>query len=153
MTRSCKLSLMLAVVIAQMSANACAMSCVVESAPQFNFGQYDPLSATPLDVHTTFLVQCTPAFRGELLNLQVSFAGITAGQLNMRNAATGDILNFGIYRDPSRIQALDAQSVVTFISPLLATTTIALPVYGRVPARQPIAVGNYQLNVTVILRF
>ena len=153
MKRTSSSFIRVALIMVLISDTACAMSCVVESSPQFNFGKYEPLSTTPLDVQASFLVQCTPAFRCEPLNLQVSFAGVVAGQLKMRNTLTGDTLNFGIYRDPSRIQAIDAQSVVTFSSPLLTTTTIALPVYGRVPARQNIAVGNYQLGVTVILKF
>ena len=143
----------IAVLILLYAADAGAMSCVVESAPQFVFGRYDPQSALPLDVQTSFSVQCTPAFRGEALNLQISFAGIGAGQLKMRNAANGELLSFSMYRDPARSQPIDAQSVLSFSTRLLTTTTLSLPVYGRVLPRQNAAVGTYQLGVAVILNF
>lgn len=148
-----RLSKMVALMIALASSNANAMSCVIENIPQFIFGHYDPKSPVALDVQASFAIQCTPAFRGEILNLQISFAGIGAGQLKMRNASTGDMLNFGMYKDAARVQPIDAQSVLTFNTPLLTTTTMSLPIFGRVPARQNVAVGNYQLPVTVIVNF
>lgn len=87
------------------------------------------------------------------MNLRISFAGIVGGQLSMRNAATGDLLRFNMYKDPARAQPIDAQSVLVFSMPLLTTTTLSLPIFGRVPARQNVAVGHYQLPVTVIVNF
>ncbi len=143
----------LALIALGAAADAGAMSCVVESAPQFVFGQYDPQSAIALDIQTSFAVQCTPAFRGEQLNLQIGFSGLAAGQLSMRNPASGEVLSFAMYRDPARAQPIDAQSVLSFHTPLLTTTTLSLPVYGRIPARQNVSVGHYQLGVTVLLSF
>lgn len=135
------------------ASDAMAMSCVIESAPQFVFGKYEPQSTVPLDVQTSFAIQCTPAYPGELLNLKISFAGISTSGLQMRNAATGELLNFAMYKDMAHSQPIDAQSVLSFATPLITTTTLALPVFGRIPARQNISVGNYQLGIAVILNF
>lgn len=130
-----------------------AMSCAIESTPLFAFGQYDPQSHYPHDIQTSFAIQCTPAFRGERLNLSISFSGLASGELKIRNPANGDLVRFSMYKDPARSQPLDAQSILSFSTLLLTTTTLSLPVYGRIPARQNVSVGNYQLNVGVILNF
>lgn len=142
----------LAVLMLLASAELRAMGCAVANAPQFNFGAYDPLSPLPLDVQTSLVVQCTPAFPGETLRMQVSFAGINA-PMQMLNPQSGDLMRFGLYSDPARSLPIDSQQVISFSASLWTATTLAFPVYGRVPAGQPISVGNYQMNISVILNY
>ncbi len=135
-----------------MAGQAQGMNCQIVSSPQFTFGHYDPLSPMALDVQASFLVQCTPAFPGEVLNLQVRLAG-TPQPLQMQNLQTGEWLKFSIYADPARTRLIDNQQTLVLRFPLVTSTLLSLPVYGRVPARQPVSVGSYQMNISVILTY
>lgn len=129
-----------------------AMNCHVVSSPQFSFGHYDPLSPIALDVQASLLVQCTPAVPGEVLSLQISLAGASPS-LQMQNLQTGERLNFSIYADPARMRPIDSQQILVLRLPLVRSTVLSLPVYGRLPARQGVSVGNYRLPLSVILNY
>lgn len=129
-----------------------AMNCHVVSSPQFTFGHYDPLSPIALDVQASLLVQCTPAVPGEVLNLQLSLAGASQ-PLQMKNLQTGEALKFSIYADPARTLPIDSQQILVLRFPLVRSTMLSLPVYGRVSARQGVSVGNYQMPLGVVLNY
>ncbi len=128
-----------------------AMSCGIASAPQLSFGHYDPLSPIPLDIQTSFSIQCTPAFPGEALNLGISLVG-SPEAWTARNSQTGDTLRFSLYRDPARALPLH-DDTLQLASVLAGTTTLTIPLYGRIPARQSVSVGNYQMMITVRMSY
>jgi spore coat protein U-like protein len=130
-----------------------AMFCYGESVPQFVFGQYDPHHHEPHDVQTVFSIHCTPAYRGEALNLMIRLTNAGNGPLRMRNLDTGESLQFSVYKDPARLQPIDAMNGLSLNFPLMAPTTLSIPVYGRIPARQNVSVGSYHLPVSVTLSF
>lgn len=133
------------------SSSVRAMSCAITNAPQLSFGHYDPLSPIPLDVQTSFSIQCTPAFPGEALDLGLSFAG-PPETWAARNSQTGETLRFSLYKDPARALPLH-DDTLQLASVLASTTTLTIPLYGRVPARQSVSVGQYQLVVTVRMNY
>lgn len=145
-------SRMLALLSLAAAAPAGAMSCHIVSSPQFTFGHYDPLSPMALEVQATLQVQCTPTFPGEVLNLQVSLAGVSQS-LQMQNVQTGESLAFSIYADPARTRPIDSQQILVVRFPLVTPMLLSLPVYGRIPARQGVSVGSYRLNFGVILDY
>ncbi len=134
------------------SAELRAMSCVIASAPQFSFGAYDPMSPLALDLQTTLVVQCTPAFPGETLRMQISILGMSA-PLQMLNPQYGDAMRFGIYTDPARSVPIDPHQPINISTSLGTTTTLEIPLYGRVPAGQPVSVGSYQMNMALIVDY
>ncbi len=136
-----------------LSAPATAMLCYGESVPQFVFGQYDPHHHEPHDVQTVFSIRCTPAYRGEALNLMIRLTNASNGPLRMRNLDTGEWLQFSVYKDPARSQPIDALNGLSLNFPLMAPITLSIPVYGRIPARQNVSVGSYHLPVSVTLSY
>jgi spore coat protein U-like protein len=130
-----------------------AMVCVGEGAPQFVFGEYDPHSHDPHDVQTILSIHCTPDFSGEALNLMIRLANVTTGPLFMRNLNTGEWLQFAVFKDPARSQPIDALNALSLNFPLTMPTTLSIPVYGRIPARQNVSVGSYQLPLAVSLSY
>lgn len=130
-----------------------AMFCIGEGAPQFVFGHYDPQQHEPHDVQTVFSIHCTPAYRGEALNLMIRLTNLGNGPLRMRNLDTGEWLQFSVYKDPARSQPIDALNGLSLNFPLMMPTTLSIPVYGRIPARQNVSVGRYHLPVGVTLSY
>ena len=136
-----------------LSAPATAMFCYGESVPQFVFGQYDPHHHEPHDVQTVFSIRCTPAYRGEALNLMIRLTNASNGPLRMRNLDTGEWLQFSVYKDPARSQPIDALNGLSLNFPLMAPTTLSIPVYGRIPPRQDVSVGSYHWPVSITLSY
>jgi spore coat protein U-like protein len=130
-----------------------AMFCMGEGAPQFVFGHYDPHDHEPHDVQTVFSIYCIPAYRGEALNLMIRLTNVGNGPLRMRNLDTGEWLQFSVYKDPARSQPIDALNGLSLNFPLMAPTTLSIPVYGRIPARQDVSVGSYHLPVSITLSY
>ena len=143
----------IAAVILGLSLPATAMICVGEGAPQFVFGQYDPQLQEPHDVQTVFSIHCTPAYSGEALNLMIRLSDVSSGPLRMRNLETGEWLQFAVYKDPARSQPIDALNGLSMNFPLMMPTTVSIPVYGRIPARQNVSVGSYHLPVNITLSY
>jgi spore coat protein U-like protein len=71
----------------------------------------------------------------------------------MRNLDTGEWLQFSVYKDPARSQPIDALNGLSLNFPLMAPTTLSIPVYGRIPARQDVAVGSYHWPVSITLSY
>lgn len=134
-------------------APALGMSCMTVVAPRLVFGEYDPKRPQAHDVQGSLSIQCTPMAPGEVLDLKASLAGVSGQALYARNALTGERLLVGLYRDPARVLPADAQALFAFRAPLAVTTTIVMPLYGRIPAGQDVAVGSYQADLTILLEF
>lgn len=130
-----------------------AMSCFGEDEPVFVFGAYDPQLHEHHDVQTIFHIYCMPAYRGEQLNLNIRLNGITTDALRMRNLETGEWLRFAVYKDPAHSQPIDSLNSISLSMPLLVPTTLAVPVYGRIPARQDVSVGSYLLPLSVSMTY
>lgn len=155
MSRSmrCWLAICVATLAGSLCTPAAGMSCLTVVAPRLAFGEYDPKWPQPHDVQGSVSIQCTPTIPGEVLNLKASLAGIADQALYARNLLTGDRLRIVLYRDPARVQPIDAQQLFAIRAPLAVTTTIVVPLYGRIPAEQDVAVGSYQTNLTLLLEF
>ncbi len=134
-------------------APAAGMNCMTVVAPRLVFGEYDPKWPQPHDVQGSVSIQCTPTVPGEVLDLKASLAGIPDQALYARNLLTGERLRIGLYRDPARAQPVSPQQLFEIRAPLVVTTTIVVPLYGRIPAGQDVAVGSYQANLNLLLEF
>ncbi len=87
-----------------------------------------------------------------MLNLQLSMAGASQ-PFKLQNVQTGEWLQFSIYADPARTRPIDSQQILVLRFPLIRSTIFSLPVYGRMPARQAVSVGNYQMGFSVVLNY
>ncbi len=98
-------------------------------------------------------IQCTPASPGEVVDVKGSLVGVSDTQLYVRNPQTGDRLRVGLYRDSARSQPINPQELLWFRFPLVVTTTLTLPLYGRIPAGQDVSAGSYQADFTLLIDF
>ncbi len=134
-------------------APALGMSCVTVVLPQLVFGEYDPKWPQAHDIQGSLSIQCTPMIPGEVLDLKATLVGFTGPALYAHNPLTGDRLRIGLYRDPARAQPADTHQLFAIRAPLAVTTTLVVPLYGRIPPGQDVAVGNYQTNLTILLDY
>jgi len=139
-----------------------AVSCGFVSSSSLAFGGYDALAATPTDTVTTMLVRCDSLTPGNPnLDLTISIgAGRNGGSVTNRRmrqvGGAGDYLAYGLFRDPGRslvwgyTPGVDAHTISVKVQNT-RTVDATITVYGRIPPRQNVSVGDYgdAVQVTV----
>ncbi|MGH2375223.1 MAG: Csu type fimbrial protein [Gammaproteobacteria bacterium] len=140
-----------------LSTAARAVSCNVSATP-VSFGSYNVLNAAPLDATGTVTVTCN-GLLGLLVSYNIRLSAGLSGTYAPRQMANGaNRLNHNLYTDATRLivwgdgsagTSLVSNSIVL----VLLGVTVNHTVYGRVPALQNVAVGNYSDNITVTLTF
>lgn len=150
---------------------AVAADCSV-AAVGVAFGVYDPLAVLPVDATGTVSVRCTWTSSGgssgaqrvsPVISLSAGLPPATMAQRRLRTA-TGDLLNYNLFRDAARTQVWGDGSSGTFTAPT-SPATLVLPssgnprtgsrtIYGRMPAGQTNAApGSYADTITVTVTF
>jgi spore coat protein U-like protein len=134
-----------------------ALSCTT-SAQAVAFGNYDPLSSLPTDSTGQVSVTCT-----NLVNLLVSYTvalstGVSGSYSNRQLASGSNRLNYNLYTDLTHLLVWgDGTSGTSTVSNtflvVLAGITANHTVYGRIPARQNVAVGSYSDTITVTVTY
>jgi spore coat protein U-like protein len=128
--------------------SATVISVCSVSATPLVFGNYNPVSATPLDATSTVVATCTLA-----LPYTVGLddgANASGGQRRM--ALLTSYLSYELYSDASRAQRWGS-SGGELVSGTGNGAAQSLTVYGRVPAAQAVAAGAYLDTVTVTITF
>jgi spore coat protein U-like protein len=113
------------------------------------FGNYDVFSATPRDATGTVQISCTPR-----ADIQVTLSRGSSAVFDPRTLRSGtNILNYNLFRNAARTQIWGDGSAgtLTFIGNNTRTTTQTI--YGRVPASQDAAVGNYSDTIVATVIF
>lgn len=138
-----------------------AASCTV-TATDIAFGAYDPAEANataPLDASGTVNVRCTRGTSTAVAALNQGLAPATgstcANPLRQMSGAGAERLRYDIYQDGVRntvwgCDASNSQAIPSFTSSL---TPVQLITYGRIPAGQDAAIGNYTDTVQVSVTF
>ena len=118
------------------------------------FGTYDPLSLQPLDTIGSLVFRCTQ--RDHNIMILLSRGGGSSYSLR-RMANDNEQLLYNLYRDAGRTVIWGDGSGGTqayFINnPQPNNQDLSVPIFGRIPANQNIAVGNYADTITVTLTF
>jgi spore coat protein U-like protein len=129
------------------------------------FGTYDISLGTPEDSTGDVTVTCSyvPPGGGTGVNIQASLSPGVSGSYSPRQMAFGAArLNYNLYRDAARTSiwgnGLSGTGIATAsftVGPGVGNgTRIAqFPVYGRVPALQPVAMGGYSDTIIVTVTF
>ena len=113
------------------------------------FGSYDVFSATPRDANGTVQIDCTPRE-----NIQVTLSSGSSSVFNPRTLRSGsNILNYNLFRNAARTQIWGDGSAGTSTSSANNVRNTTLTVYGRVPAAQDAAVGNYADTIVATVIF
>lgn len=125
-------------------------SCGVE-ANDLAFGDYDPVSSTPLDVGTTIAVTCTHGASYDVsLDAGVGADATIASRKMTSGAAT---LDYSLYRNAGRTSVWGATIGSNTVSGVGNGALQSINVYGRAPARQTAPAGNYTDTVTVTVTY
>jgi spore coat protein U-like protein len=121
--------------------------CSVAATPLV-FGNYNPVSATPLDATSTVLASC-PLALPYTVGLDDG-ANASGGQRRM--ALLTNHLSYELYSDASRVQRWGS-SGGELVSGTGNGAVQSLTVYGRVAAGQAVPAGAYLDTVTVTITF
>lgn len=134
---------------------ALAINCGVRVRP-LNFGIYQPLSPTPVDVIGQVRIIC----RARPGTFAVSIGPGTSGDATARTLITPGtgVLYYNLYRDATRTQIWGDGTPPTFVVTGARTergrpTTFNFPIYGRIFANQTPDAGLYTDNLVITVLF
>lgn len=137
-----------------------ARSCSITGTSDVAFGAYDPADAnfaTPLDASGSVTVRCT---KNTTYNIALgqganAASGSTCVAPARQMAAGAERLSYGLFSDAGRTTTwgCDASNDVTRTETTGPSSPDTVTVYGRIPAAQDVADGNYSDTVTVTVTF
>lgn len=129
-----------------LAAPAAAVTCSVS--PQgVSFGSYDTLSSTALDGTGNINVSCDAS-----ASFSVSLSTGNSGTFDARHLTAGtDILTYNLYTDAARTIIWGDGVAASNVS--ATGTSVDLPVYGRIPARQNVPANAYTDTITVTVSY
>ncbi len=127
-------------------------SCTI-TANDLAFGNYDPLSATPLDQTSTINVTCS---NGADYDIQLS--GGLSTDVNARtmddNATSGFFLNYSLFYDAGRTNNWGVTNGTDTYQGTGTGSAQTITVYGRIPAGQTTPpVGDYTDTITATIEY
>jgi spore coat protein U-like protein len=131
----------------------CSISTV-----NMNFGNYDPITThatTPLDVNGSVTIACTRGTNTWIDLSPGSNSASAVGTTRAMAAAGPSYLSYELYQDntftPVWGVGNPGNAFVPPVAPSRAPRTFTI--YGRIPAGQDSAVGNYSDTVTATVNF
>jgi len=136
---------------ANMSVTATVIASCDVSANTLAFGNYDPVSSTPLDASTTISVTCTNGSGYEVAMDAGQGSGATVGARKMASGA--NLLTYSIYRDSNRNNVWGATSGGNTVTGTGTGAAQCINVYGRIPVNQTAPIGNYTDTVVVTVSY
>ena len=127
--------------------------CTVSGAATLAFGAYDPVvtnRSTNLDVAPNALsVSCTRGAPSVTIALDLGLHSVGASRFMLSGANT---MQYEIYTTAARTTVWNTTNTVAYASTSMAATT--LPVYGRIPSGQDVAIGaTYADTITATVNF
>jgi spore coat protein U-like protein len=124
--------------------SARAQTCTFTTGPTVvNFGAYNPGLGTPDDSTGTYRLGCTANVRARV-SLSTGVGTYTQRQMAMG----AERLNYNLYRDPTRTQIWGDGTAPSSVQ-TNARRNRTYTIYGRVPAGQWVAAGNYADTITI----
>jgi spore coat protein U domain-containing protein, fimbrial subunit CupE1/2/3/6 len=143
----------LAALLAYPAAAMSAINCQVTVTP-FNFGNYVPGSAAPLDVTGRIDVRCTGTEGSFLATLSAGGGGSFAQR---RMVSGPNLLRYNFYTNAVRTtiwgDGTGGSSPSGGVKPRPGREDFLLPVYGRVFPQQSVGEGVYRDDVLVTIIF
>lgn len=139
-----------------------AADCSVSSAA-LNFGTYDPFSGLDNNSNGAVRINCRKTAAGltETVAVTVQLMPSTPGAHGARRITLGaSELSFDVFTDLLRLRAWgDGSGTSGVLAGVLVLTTLTpsgdldLPVFGHMPARQPVAAGMHGGLFTITVNF
>jgi spore coat protein U-like protein len=138
-----------------------AVSCTVTATGTL-FGIYNPLSAAPTYANGQVQVSCTLLSGGATtVNLVSSYSTGASGNYVTRTMPSGaNKLNYNLYFDAAYTQVRgdgtggsQTGGASLALTPGAPTQTASGTIYGRIPAGQDVAAGNYADTIVVTITY
>lgn len=126
-------------------------SCEV-TAEDLDFGDYDPVSATPLDASTTLEVFCTNGTDYDIGLDAGEGAGATIAARRMTRAG-GATLQYALYQDQTRTALWGPTEDVDAVAGTGTGEPQEFTIYGRAPINQTAPAGAYDDTITVTVSY
>lgn len=134
---------------------AAVPTCSIDSVVDVAFGGYDVFDAAPVDTSGTVTYTCSGAISTDVVAIELSQGG--AGSFFPRALANGAYsLEYNLFLDAARTEVWGDGTNGSSRYTLTGTAnnaTVSVTVYGRIPALQNVAVGNYSDTITVTLQY
>jgi spore coat protein U-like protein len=141
-----------------------AVVCTVSSVG-VNFGVYDPLSSSSDDSTGQVSLSCTltPPPSSETIAYSIQLGAGNGGTFSPRGLRSGlDTMQYNLFRDAGRTQIWGSGLSGTFtvadsvtLGPGVGnrTRSRSYTIYGRIPAGQDVATGNYADTIVITVDF
>ncbi|MCB1378613.1 MAG: spore coat protein U domain-containing protein [Alphaproteobacteria bacterium] len=126
-------------------------SCAV-TATDMDFGAHADLSS-PVQTTNTITVTCTAGTQFDIGLSNGSSGAPGPAQRQMTNTATGEVINYGIYRDGGRTQIWGSTSGVNTVGSTSTGLTQTFTGYGRVPSQPTPSTQTYTDNIVVVVSY
>jgi spore coat protein U-like protein len=133
--------------------NSAQAACSLSGAA-IAFGNYDPISLTPLDTAGAVVYRC--AGKDKNITITLSRGGGTSFATRRMVKGTEQLF-YNLYRDAARTviwgDGTGGTQAFTIANPQANNTDLSVPIFGRIPAGQNSTVGSYNDTITVTLIF
>lgn len=147
----CALAFAAAVLAPAAPAAACSIT-----ATGVQFGAYDTLAAAPLDGAGSIVLRCHPSVHAPTIGIGPGNSGSFAARALSNGSA---FLLYNLYASPARLVVLGDGSGGSIAieagdgTVRAGTRIIEVPIYGRIPALQPVPAGTYSDTLFVTITF
>lgn len=125
-------------------------SCNVAANP-LAFGNYNPVTATPLDAATTISVTCTSGTGYEVSMNAGGGSGASVAARKM--TSSGNLLTYSLFRDSNRSNVWGVTTGSNVVTGTGSGASQSIDVYGRIPAQQASPAGSYTDTVSVTVTY
>lgn len=137
---------------ALVSASAAGAPCRLDTVGGLNFGNYDPLSPTPLRSMGSIAYSCARGVGAPEISISPGSSGSYASRA-MRNPADPVLLLYNLFTDASCMTIWGDGSSGTTTRIGSADKGQSFPVFGCLPALQDVAAGTFTDTVIVTFNF
>ena len=126
--------------------------CVIDGITGLAFGSYDVLSGSPDDISGSITYKCLVSLT---ITIDISTGSSMTYAARTMTRAGGGTLSYNLFADVGRTQVWGNGAGGTFhYGPFIGVLVdLAIPVFGRIPARQDAMVGSYSDIVVVTLNY
>ncbi|MGD8861616.1 MAG: spore coat U domain-containing protein [Myxococcales bacterium] len=128
--------------------------CEILSAVGPSFGNYNPLDAVPLDSAGNVSLRCENLNPSQTVVIELG-RGRDNRVMPRAMRRRGVSLEYNLYLDAARTQIWGdgSRGTSTFEWRPVNGEVVSIPVYGRVPARQPATPGHYSDRIALIVQY
>jgi spore coat protein U-like protein len=128
--------------------------CEILNAVGPSFGNYDPLDAVPLDSAGNVSLRCEGLPRSQVVVIELG-RGLDNRVMPRSMRRRGVSLEYNLYLDAARTQIWGdgSRGTSTFQWRPIDGEVVSIPIYGRVPARQPATPGHYSDRIALIVQY